>query len=145
MDQDRRGIVTERLARGAARWLGAMNAGVVSEFPLPSGRRLDLLALMPDGCLWAVEVKSGVEDFRADAKWPEYREWCDALYFCVDPSFPAERLPEDVGVLVADAFDAHLLRPAPAHKLHASRRKALTLRFALTAARRLQGLTDPPV
>lgn len=140
-----RGVITERLARGAARHLANLGAGVVAEFRLPSGRRLDLMALLPDGRLWAVEVKSGVEDYRADAKWPEYREWCDALWFCVDPAFPLALIPDDVGLLVADPFDAHVVRDAPAHPLHASRRKAVTLRFGLLAARRLQGLNDPPL
>lgn len=132
-----RGEITARLARGATRHLLALGAGVVAEFILASGRRVDLMALFPDGTLWAVEIKSGIEDFRADGKWPEYREWCDCLYFCVAEDFPPERLPEEVGVLVADAFDAHCLRPAPAHRLHPSRRKAVTLKFALAAGRRL--------
>lgn len=144
MEGEGRGAITERLARGAARHLAAMGAGVVAEFRLPSGRRLDLLALLPDGRLWAIEVKSGIEDFAADRKWSEYLEWCDALYFCVEPSFPLELIPAPAGVLVADSFDAHLLRPAPVHSLHPSRRKAMVLRFGLVAARRLQGLEDPP-
>lgn len=139
MEETGRRAVTERLARGAARLLADMGAGVLPEFLLASGRRLDLMALLPDGRLWAVEVKSCPEDFRADAKWPEYRDWCDALYFCVAEDFPRDLLPPDVGVLVADAFDAHLAREAPAHPLHPGRRKAVTLRFALAAARRLAG------
>ncbi|MCR6629788.1 MAG: MmcB family DNA repair protein [Magnetospirillum sp.] len=135
--------MTERLARGAARHLANMGAGVVAEFRLPSGRRLDLLALLPDGRLWAVEVKSGIEDFLADRKWSDYLDWCDALFFCVDPAFPLALVPEAAGVLVADSFDAQVLRQAPAHSLHPSRRKAMTLRFGLVAARRLQGAEDP--
>lgn len=138
-----RGAVTERLARGAARYLGNLGAGVVAEFFLPSGRRLDLMALLPDGRLWAVEVKSGIEDFLADRKWPDYLDWCDALYFCVDPAFPLALLPERAGVLVADSFDAQVVREAPAHTLHPARRKAMTLRFGVAAARRLQGIVDP--
>jgi len=143
MEIEGRGGVTERLARGAARHLAQMGAGVVAEFRLPSGRRLDLLALLPDGRLWAVEVKSGIEDFAADRKWTEYLDWCDAFYFCVDPGFPLELIPDHVGVLVADSSDAHVVREAPANALHPSRRKAMTLRFGLVAARRLQGLADP--
>jgi len=139
-----RGAITGRLARGAARHLAALGAGVVPEFRLPSGRRLDLMALLPDGRLWGVEVKSGIEDFLADRKWPEYLDWCDALYFCVDPAFPLALLPDQAGVMVADSFDAHILREAPSHSLHPSRRKAMTLRFGLVAGRRLQGLADPP-
>lgn len=139
-----RGAMTERLARGAARHLAALGAGVVTEFRLPSGRRLDLLALLPDGRLWGIEVKSGIEDFLADRKWPEYLDWCDALYFCVDPAFPLALLPEQAGVMSADSFDAHVLRDAPQRTLHAARRKAMILRFGLVAGRRLHGLADPP-
>lgn len=140
MAEEGRKEVTARLCRGVARHLAlAYGAGVVSEFPLPSGRRLDLLALLPDGRLWAVEVKSGAADYKADAKWPDYRDWCDGLFFAVDQAFPLALLPGDVGLIVADAFDAHIARDAPAHPLHASRRKAVTLRFALVAARRLAG------
>jgi len=137
---DQRAVVTERLVRGAARYLASMGAGVVTEFRLTTGRRLDLMALLPDGRLWAIEVKSCADDFRSDAKWPEYREWCDALWFCVDVDFPQDMIPEGVGLMVADAFDAHVAREAPEHSLHASRRKAVTLKFALCAARRLQGM-----
>lgn len=139
-----RGAVTARLARGAARYLTNLGAGVVTEFRLPSGRRLDLLALLPDGRLWGIEVKSGIDDFLADRKWPDYLDWCDALYFCVDPGFPLALLPEPAGVMVADSFDAHVVRDAPAHTLHPSRRKAMIVRFGLVAGRRLQGLADPP-
>lgn len=142
--EEGRGAVTQRLARGAARYLTNLGAGVVAEFRLPSGRRLDLLALLPDGRLWGIEVKSGIEDFLADRKWPDYLDWCDALYFCVDPGFPLAVLPEQAGVMAADSFDAHVVREAPAHTLHASRRKAMTVRFGLVAGRRLQGLADPP-
>lgn len=138
-----RGAVTERLARGAARHLADLGAGVVSEFTLPDGRRLDLMALLPDGRLWAVEVKSGINDFRADAKWPGYAQWCDGLWFCVDPAFPLALIPQELGLLVADSFGAHVVREPVAHPLHPSRRKAVTLRFALMAARRLQGASDP--
>jgi hypothetical protein len=143
-EQDGRGATTQRLARGAARYLTNLGAGVVAEFRLPSGRRLDLLALLPDGRLWGIEVKSGIDDFLADRKWPDYLDWCDALFFCVDPAFPLALLPEQAGVMVADSFDAHMVREPPAHSLHPSRRKAMTVRFGLVAGRRLQGLADPP-
>lgn len=138
-----RGAMTERLARGAGRYLANLGAAAVGEFRLPSGRRLDLLALLPDGRLWGIEIKSGIDDFLADRKWPDYLDWCDALYFCVDPAFPLALLPDQAGVLVADSFDAHVVREAPAHALHPSRRKAMTLRFGLVAGRRLQGQADP--
>ena len=138
-----RGATSERLARGAQRFLANLGAAAVAEFRLPSGHRLDLMALLPDGTLWGIEVKSGVADLAADRKWPEYLDWVDALYFCVDPAFPLALLPEQAGVMVADSFDAQVMRDAPERRLSAGRRKSMTLRFGLVAGRRLQGRDDP--
>lgn len=82
-------------------------------------------------------------DFRTDAKWPDYRHYCDRLLFAVPLDFPVEILPEAVGILVADSFGAELLRAPPSHPLAPATRKALTLRFARAAAGRLAGLYDP--
>jgi hypothetical protein len=111
--------------------------------PLPNGRRADILALAPDGCFVVLEVKSGPRDFLADAKWPDYREFCDRLFFAVDLEFPRELLPEDTGLVVADGLDAELLRDAPSHPLAPARRRALLHRFAAQAAHRLAALADP--
>jgi len=111
--------------------------------PLPNGRRADILALRPDGCFACIEVKSGERDFLADAKWPEYREFSDALFFAVDDDFPQALLPEDVGLIVACDGAAELLREAPAHPLAPARRRALLHRFAWLAASRLAMLEDP--
>jgi hypothetical protein len=69
------------IARGAARLLHAHGRCVVSELPLPSGRRADLVALDPGGEIWIVEIKSSIADFRADQKWRDYRAHCDRLFF----------------------------------------------------------------
>jgi hypothetical protein len=90
-----------------------------------------------------VEIKSSLEDFRSDLKWPEYREFCDRLFFAVAPSFPREVLPEDAGLIVADRYGGEILRPGPEHRLAGARRKAMTLRLVRTAALRLQGVIDP--
>jgi len=111
--------------------------------PLPNGRRADILALRPDGCFVAVEVKSGARDFLSDAKWPEYREYCDQLFFAVDLDFPQELLPGDTGLLVADGADAAMLRDAPSHTLAPARRRALLHRYAVVAAGRLAAMSDP--
>jgi hypothetical protein len=132
-----------RPLRGAVRFLEALGHGVLTEFPLKGGRRADILSLDAKGEVWIVEVKSGVPDFRADRKWRDYLEWCDRFFFAVGPEFPAEILPEGAGLLVADGYEAILVRePAPS-PLAGARRKALTLRFALLAARRLSGRDDP--
>lgn len=125
------------------RFLAASGLAPLAEVPLPSGRRLDLLALAPDGEFWAVEIKSGAADFRADRKWPEYRDFADRFFFAVGPGFPLELLPHEVGVIIADRFEATLWRQAPRAPLPPSRRRALLLRFARLAAQRLLNHTDP--
>jgi hypothetical protein len=92
-----------------------------------------------------VEIKTSLADFQADAKWRDYLEFCDRYYFAVPGHFPREVLPDDHGLIVADAWEAAILRPAREAAMHAARRKAQTLRFARLAARRLRLLLDPPV
>lgn len=139
--------ITRRVTRGAARLFEDLGCAVVTEFALANGRRADLVALAADGRITLVEVKSGVPDFRADAKWHEYLEFCDAFYFAVAPEFPLELLPdaETCGLIVADAWEAAVLRPAPQRTLAAARRRAVTVRVARVAAQRLRALTDPRV
>ena len=115
----------------------------VHEVPLPNSRRADILALRADGGFACIEVKSGVRDFQTDAKWPEYRDYADALYFAVDDDFPSELLPLDTGLIVACGREAELVREAPSHPLQPSRRRALLHRFATLAARRLAARDDP--
>jgi hypothetical protein len=134
---------TRAVARGAERALRLLGHAVIREMSFANGRRADLMALSRDGGLHGVEVKSGIEDFRADGKWHEYRAYCDYLFFAVGPDFPLERLPEDVGLIVADAYGGVVVRSAPHHPLAPARRKALTLAFARAASERLMLLTDP--
>ena len=129
--------------RGAVRLLEALGHGTLTEFPLKSGRRADILSLGSKGEIWIVEVKSGVPDFRSDHKWQDYLEWCDRFFFAVGPTFPTHILPTDAGLLIADEYDAVLEREPETVPLLGSRRKALTLRFAHLAARRLSGREDP--
>ncbi len=128
--------------RGAVRLLELMGHGTLTEFPLKSGRRADILSLGMKGEIWIVEVKSGVPDFRSDHKWQDYLEWCDRFFFAVDPAFPADILPGSAGLLIADGYDAVLVREPEPAPLLSGRRKALTLRFARLAARRLSGRQD---
>ena len=90
-----------------------------------------------------MEIKSSVEDFRTDQKWPEYRDFCDRLFFAVAPGFPNEILPGDTGLIIADRYGGEIMRQAPEHKLPPARRKAMTLRVGQTAAYRLQAAIDP--
>lgn len=133
------------ICRGVCRLFAELGCGTLTEFTVASGRRFDVLALGRDGRLTGVEVKSGVADWRADRKWREYLDWCDSLYVAVAEGFPLDLLPDECGIIVADSYGAEILRPAPAASLHASRRKALTLRFALVASARLRGVVDPPL
>lgn len=113
------------------------------EVPLPNGRRADILALRPDGDFMCIEIKSGPRDFLTDQKWPEYRDFSDALFFAVDADFPHALLPEETGLIVSAGLEADLLRDAPSHRLASARRRALTQRFATLAAGRLAMLEDP--
>lgn len=131
---------TVQVTRGAARLLIALGYAPLAEVCLPNGRRADLMALGPKGQIFIVEVKSSVEDFRTDQKWWEYRPYCDAFAFAVAPEFPREILPDEPGLIVADAFGGAVLREAPTEALAGARRKALTLAFARLAAIRAAGV-----
>ena len=131
------------VGRGTARLLHAHGFSVISELPLPSGRRADLVALDGGGQVWIVEIKSSVADFRADQKWQDYRLHCDRLFFATSLEVPCEIFPPDTGLIVADAFGAEFRCDAPEHRLPAATRKAMMLLFARAAALRLQSLIDP--
>ena len=131
------------IARGTRRYLRALGFATVAEMPLRSGRRADLVALGGDGTLLIVEIKSSVADFRADGKWQDYRAHCDRLYFAVTDRMPQAILPQDAGLIVADAYGAGLVREAPDHRLSPATRRMVTLQFAQLAAHRLHTLADP--
>jgi hypothetical protein len=132
-----------KIARGTARLLHAHGFCVVSELPLSSGRRADLVALDAGGEIWIVEIKSSVADFRADQKWQDYRAHCDRLFFATSLEVPCAIFPADCGLIVADAFGAEFKCEAPEHRLPAATRKSMMVMFARVAARRLQSLADP--
>jgi hypothetical protein len=135
--------ITLAVRREAARLCRQLGWAPLHEVALPNGRRADILALCPDGDFVIVEVKSGVADYVADEKWPEYRDFSDALYFAVEADFPRAMLPQDVGLIVTAERESALLRAAPVHRMAAARRKALLMRFAVLAACRLENLRDP--
>ena len=131
------------VARGTSRWLGSLGFSCISELPLPSGRRADLVALNGRGDLWIIEIKSSVEDLRADHKWQDYRAHCDRLFFAFPQDLPYEIFPAETGLIVADAYGAHLHCEAPEHRLPAPTRKLMTVRFGMAAAQRINRLIDP--
>jgi hypothetical protein len=131
------------VARGTARWLASLGFSCVGELALPSGRRADLVALNERGEVWIIEIKSSIEDLRADQKWQDYRAHCDRLFFAFTQDLPCEIFPPDTGLIVADAYGAYLHCEAPEHRLPAATRKVMLLRFGLVAARRINRLIDP--
>ena len=135
--------ITLAVCRGACRLMRQAGHSVLLEVPLPDGRRADIFAVGRAGDITIVEVKSSIEDWRVDEKWPDYLGWCDQLYFAVPIDFPQPLIPEDIGLIVADAYGAHMHCEAPEHRLPAPSRKLMTVRFALTAAQRINRLVDP--
>ncbi|MET0599123.1 MAG: MmcB family DNA repair protein [Mesorhizobium sp.] len=125
------------IRRGVQRLLSAMGAHVLPELSLSTGRRADLVALTRSGDIWIIEIKSSVEDFRVDRKWPEYRLHSDRFFFATHPEVPAEIFPQECGFILSDGWGAEVLREAPEHRLLPATRKALMLRIARAGAARL--------
>ncbi|MCO6387351.1 MmcB family DNA repair protein [Aliihoeflea sp. 40Bstr573] len=123
--------------RGVQRLFAQMGAAVLPELCLPTGRRADLVALTAKGEIWIVEIKTSVEDFRVDRKWPEYRLHSDRLFFATHPGVPAQIFPDECGFILSDGYGAEIMREAPQHRLSAPLRKSLTLRIARAAAARI--------
>ncbi|WP_420960264.1 MmcB family DNA repair protein [Brucella sp. IR073] len=123
--------------RGVQRLFLEMGLAVLPELPLASGRRADLAALTKSGDIWIVEIKSSIEDWKADRKWPDYRLHCDRLFLATHPGVPRDIFPEECGLILSDGYGAEILRDAPEHRLAAATRKAMTLRFARIGASRL--------
>jgi hypothetical protein len=131
------------IQRGVGRLLGTYGLASVVEMPLANGRRADVVGLSAKGDVWIVEIKSSVEDFRADHKWPEYIDFSDRLYFAVASDFPLQLVPETTGLILADRYGGEFVRHPVEMRLAAARRKAMTLAFARLAAARLSRTLDP--
>ncbi len=142
-------ICAADVARGVTRMLLRHDLAAISEVPLDGGRRADLMALDARGQLVIVEIKVSRADLLGDGKWPDYLAHCDRYYWAVPAGFDLAPLdgvaflPERTGVIVADRYDAAIVREAHTHPLPAHVRKRCTLSFARRAARRLTGLIDP--
>ena len=131
------------LARGAGRLLSSYGFVSVEEMVPARGLRVDVMGLGPKGEIWVIECKSSRADFQSDHKWNGYLEWCDRFVWAVDEHFPTELLPDETGLIIADAYGGEVIRMGPETKLAAARRKVMIQKVAMTAARRLQGLRDP--
>lgn len=133
------------LARGVCRHLLTHDFVSVEELTPTGGLRVDVMALGPRGEVWVIECKSGRADYLTDHKWQGYMEWCDRFFWAVDADFPTELLPEKTGLIVADAYDAEIIRMAPEVKLPGARRKVMLQKFARHAALRHHAARDPGV
>jgi hypothetical protein len=131
------------IARGVRRLLRARGFATVTELPLSSGRRADVVGVNADGALLIVEIKSSVADFRADRKWRDYLAHCDRLYFAVGADMPLDIMPEEAGLIVADSYGGEIVREPAPRAIPPAARRAVLLRFALAAAERLHWLADP--
>ena len=134
-----------RIARGVMRHFAQIGMHSLSEFSPARGLRVDIITLGMSDEIWIVECKSGQIDFKSDKKWQNYLDWCDRYFWAVDRKFPIDILPSDTGVIIADAYDASILREAPLNKLPAARRKKITKSIAISACNRLLTYTDPKI
>jgi len=140
--------VAADVARGVSRLLFRADAMALCEVPLGNGRRADLMAIDAKGSVTIVEIKVSRADLLGDAKWPDYLDYCDRFYWAVPAGFdctPFERetlRPEIAGLIVADRYDAVIVREAAIRPLAGARRWAETLRFARRAARRTMATLD---
>ena len=131
------------LARGVSRHLLGHDFVTLEEVVPTPGLRVDVMALGPKGEIWVIECKSGRADFRTDRKWQGYLDWCDRFFWAMDADFPTDLLPPGTGLILADAYDAEILRMGPQTPLAGARRKMMVQKFARHAALRLQALRDP--
>ncbi len=136
-------LVSADVARGVARMFLRNDIVAVPEVALGNGRRADLFALCPKGLVTIVEIKVSRADLLGDGKWTDYLDYCDRYFWAVPQGFDlalferATLMPDQTGLLVADRYDAAILREAPLSPLNTARRKAETLALARRAARRL--------
>ena len=121
----------------------------LAEMPLRSGRRADLMGVDARGHIVIVEIKVSRADLLGDAKWPDYLDYCDRFYWGLAPELDRACMegeafrPEACGLIVADGYDAEILRPAPLLPLAAARRKAEIERLARASLRRQVVSGDP--
>lgn len=137
------------VARGIGRLFARNDIWCLGEVPLKNGRRADLMGIDSKGLIVIVEIKVARADLLGDAKWPDYLDFCDRFYWGLPPALDRAPLesaayrPESCGVIVADGYDAEILRPAAFEPLAAARRKTQVEHLARIAMRRHMALLDP--
>lgn len=135
-----------RVQRGVMRFLRLVhNMSCYAEVPLVNGRRADVLAVGAKGEIWIIEIKSSLIDYRVDAKWPNYKDFCDRFFFCKPPELDEGIFPHGEGLMVADGHGGDIMRLAPLETLAPARRKAMMLKLARLAADRVHALMDPSI
>lgn len=137
------------VARGILRLFGRNDTWCLPEMPLRNGRRADLMGIDAKGRVVIVEIKVSRADLLGDNKWPDYLDFCDRFYWGLPPELDRGPLetdayqPDCCGIIVADGYDAEIVRPAPSHPLAAARRKVEVERLARAAMRRQAVAADP--
>lgn len=137
------------VARGVSRLFLRNQIMVQPEVALRNHRRADLMGINVKGEIIIVEIKCARADLLGDQKWPEYLDYCDRFFWAVPAGFDLipfagdAFMPERAGLIVADAYDAEIARPAALVPLAPARRKVETQRLARLAMRRLMGIADP--
>lgn len=137
------------VARGIGRLFARNDIWCLPEVPLKNGRRADLMGIDAKGLIVIVEIKVARADLLGDAKWPDYLDYCDRFYWGLPPALDRSPLeseayrPGTCGVIVADGYDAEILRPAALEPLAAARRKTQVEQLARMAMRRHMALIDP--
>lgn len=146
---DAAAICALSVARGIGRLFARNDIWCMAEMPLRNGRRADLMGIDAKGRVVIVEIKVRRADLMSDAKWPDYLDHCDRFYWGLSPDLDrtcldlADFRPDCCGVIVADGYDAEIIRPAPSLPLAAARRKVEVERLARAALRRQLVAIDP--
>ncbi len=133
------------IARGVMRHFDQIGLSSLSEFSPIKGLRVDIITLGMSNEIWIIECKSGQSDFKSDRKWHNYLDWCDRYFWAVDANFPIDILPINTGIIIADAYDASILREAPLNKLSPARQKKVIKSIAKSACSRLLTHIDPKI
>lgn len=143
--------VARDVARGISRLFARNGIWCLTEMPLRNSRRADMMGIDAKGRIIIVEIKVSRADLLGDNKWPDYLEYCDRFFWGLAPNLDISVLeqddfrPDSCGIIVADDYDAEIIRPAPLMPLAAARRKVEVERLARNAMRRMTALTDPRI
>jgi hypothetical protein len=149
IDDPQSALCAADVARGVTRMLLRHDLVAMGEVPLAGGRRADLMGIDAHGRIVIVEIKVSRADLLGDDKWRDYLDHCDRFFWALPAGLDASPLkregflPDRTGLIVADRYDAAIVREAQSTPLAPAARKRCTLALARRAGRRLIALTDP--